>query len=320
MRGNRYADDFVVLISGNLNESKHVKLNIKEFLKTHCGAALNDEKTTITNIMDNKFEFLGADIRKSKRSNFTMNRLNSKMKINPRLLINAPIYKLVQRLIEAGFIRRDKLGKIWPLSYNKIINLTHYEIIKFYNSKINGILNYYSFASNRPKLQRILYYLQLSCAYTLATKYKSSAPKMFKLFGKTLKDPETDITLTGIYKPLKVIHYFSNSPLKDPLETLNITWSNKLTQSTFNQVCKLCGSITNLESGLRPNPLPPKGGRGSHHLRKVKDIRHIMRTGNLTYEKWIGATNRKQVALCQYHHKLLHKGQLTASELRKLYS
>lgn len=300
----RYADDFVILVSGSLNDAKHIKLNAKEFLRSHCEAELNDEKTLITNIMDNKFEFLGADIRKPRRTNITTIRNGVDLRIVPRIFVNAPIYKLIQKLIDTGFIRRDKAGKIWPLSYNKIVNLSHYEIIKFYNSKINGIVNYYSFASNRPKLQRILYYLQFSCAYTLATKYKSTMPKMFQKFGNSLKDKETDIKL-NLYNSLKVTHYFNKTLISDPFQNMNISWSNKITQKTFGQTCKICGTTTQLEA---------------HHLRKVADIRHLMRTSNSTYAKWIGATNRKQIIICKYHHQLLHKGQLTPADLKKLYS
>jgi len=58
----RYAEDFVILVEGTKHEAIHIKKNIKEFLITHCGLELNEDKTTITNLSDNKFNFLGATI------------------------------------------------------------------------------------------------------------------------------------------------------------------------------------------------------------------------------------------------------------------
>ena len=72
-----------------------------------------------------------------------------------KLLVNAPIDKLLGILKKSGFVRQNKLGKFIPKAYTSIINLTHYEIVSFYNSKIKGICNFYYFASNRKALASI---------------------------------------------------------------------------------------------------------------------------------------------------------------------
>lgn len=46
----RYADDFVILIAGDINDAQKVKLYSKEYLASQCGSELNDEKTIVTNI------------------------------------------------------------------------------------------------------------------------------------------------------------------------------------------------------------------------------------------------------------------------------
>jgi len=68
--------------------------------------------------------------------------------------------------------------------------------------------------------------------------------------------------------------------------------------------CLICGSKTKVEM---------------HHVRSVKDVRSKMKTGEATYEEWIGAMNRKQVPFCSYHHKCLHSGKLHHFELRRIY-
>jgi group II intron reverse transcriptase/maturase len=46
----RYADDFIVLVTGSLKDSEFIKLNIKDYLLSRCGIELNEDKTSITNI------------------------------------------------------------------------------------------------------------------------------------------------------------------------------------------------------------------------------------------------------------------------------
>ena len=55
-----------------------------------------------------------------------------------------------------------------------------------------------------------------------------------------------------------------------------------------------------------------------HHLRKVADVRAKMANSRVTFDQWIGATNRKQIPLCQYHHALYHSGKLLNYELTKI--
>jgi group II intron reverse transcriptase/maturase len=50
----RYADDFVVFVSGSLKDAKFIQSNIKEVLKSNCGLELNLEKTVISNLSKEK--------------------------------------------------------------------------------------------------------------------------------------------------------------------------------------------------------------------------------------------------------------------------
>nr|WUR10624.1 hypothetical protein [Elmerina hispida] len=199
----RYADDFVILIEGSHDEAVYYRNLVKSFLLQNCGLTLNLDKTLITNLSDNKFQFLGAEIVKLKTNISFVHKIQdslgrkSKRRGYPRLLIKAPIENILGSLKKNGFIRQDSLGKYHPIAYTKLTNLSHYEIITFFNSKINGLINFYSFASNYNRLRYILYFFQMSCAYTLARKYKfNNFAKSFSVFGKRLKDPETDIQLT----------------------------------------------------------------------------------------------------------------------------
>jgi len=154
----RYADDFIILITGSKDEAQMIKHQVKAALKSLCGAELNDQKTIITN-MQESFFFLGAEIRKLNRGTEytgyggknTGNRV-----ITRRLVINAPVNKLLKDMEKANMVRRNQGGKIIPKSCTSLTNLTHYDIINFYNYKIMGILNFFSFASNYSKLGSVI--------------------------------------------------------------------------------------------------------------------------------------------------------------------
>lgn len=157
MKYIRYAYDFVILTIGTKDEAIMIRNNVKEYLSTNCGVTLNEEKTIITNLRDDNFKFLGAEITKLNRNTtFIRNRSTSKMLATTRLLIKAPIKSLLKKLKETGFIRQNDEQTYLPKHVGQLTNLSHYDIISHYNAKIYGILNFFSFASNRNKLGRIV--------------------------------------------------------------------------------------------------------------------------------------------------------------------
>ena len=179
-------------------------------------------------------------------------------------------------------------------------NLSHHEILRAYNYKINGITSFYSFTSNYSRLGTIIWYLRCSCALTLTLKRKlETARKAFKKFGSHLCDPETHAKL-NYPTQMRVTHRFPVRELPKPEDIMNIKWTNKLTETTFGKVCAICGSSTKLEM---------------HHLRSIADVRAKFRKGDLSYEQWIGATLRKQIPLCKYHHQSYHRGLLNYADL-----
>jgi hypothetical protein len=192
----RYADDFVIFIEGTIHEATHIRNNIREFLKAHCGLDLNVEKTTISNLSDNKLIFLGAQIVKPIRGTYLSKIGNIRHRPHLKLLLKAPMDKLLKELALAGFVRRSGTGKYVAQAYTPITNLSHHEIINFFNAKIRGLLNLYSSVSNYNRLRSIMNFLLLSCAYTLARKLKLQPyTKTFKLFGKKLACPNTKVEL-----------------------------------------------------------------------------------------------------------------------------
>lgn len=215
----RYADDFVILVIGSKDDAALAKLRAKDALKRLCGAELSEEKTLITHAGEG-FQFLGAYIRKLDKNTELLGKTgigDQGRVFTRRLLMNAPMPKLIANLEKAGMIKRNSLNQCIPISCTKLTNLTHYDIVSFYNLKINGILNFYSFASNYRKLGTLIWYMRLSCALTLARKNKlGTARKAFNKYGSHLEDPETGVRII-IPKSMKVTHRFqANKELPDP--------------------------------------------------------------------------------------------------------
>jgi RNA-directed DNA polymerase len=187
----RYADDFIVLVKGSYKECEKIKTDISNYLKEECRLEINKDKTFISST-HKYLKFLGVNI--VNPNDIVKNNRLKKMTVLHSLI--KPIDELIERLIKLGLAKRNKQGKIYPKGKTNLFNAEHYNIVQWYNSKIQGIWNDYSFVSNWPKIQYVIWLLYASCALTLSNKYKwKSMRKAFQHFGKYLKDPKTNIML-----------------------------------------------------------------------------------------------------------------------------
>lgn len=150
----RYADDFVVLITGPLGEAEGVRSRIQEVLDKKCGLELNMEKTQITNLQKEGFKFLGASCNKADRTKtFVVKHKRMKsVRANVRLRVNVDLNQISKKLVACKLAKWNSKHELVGTAYNSMINLSHAEIINFFNSKFRGLCNFYSFAGNRKKL------------------------------------------------------------------------------------------------------------------------------------------------------------------------
>jgi hypothetical protein len=208
-------------------------------------------------------------------------------------------------LKEKGFVKRSKLGEFFPKGKSNCIPLTHPQILNYFNSRIRGILNYYSCVHNRNELWSIVRFLNYSCALTLARKFKlKTLAKTFKKFGRDLKFVNEEGKEYKIFRPNNLRMLPENERFRANENTnidqlLSQTWSNSLTRSQFDEPCVICGTFDNIEI---------------HHLRSVKNVRVKTRT----YAQWVGGFSRKSIPLCKEHHILLHAGKLTSDDVKRL--
>lgn len=303
----RYADDFLVGIIGRYDESVRIREKIKAFLDDKLHLSLNVDKTQVTHLNKEGIRFLGTFIKgnqEKEKKVHLVQRGNKKIKVRStsRARLEAPIQSIFEKGLENGFFKRTRAGKFAPTACRRIVNMDHSDIIMFYNQKIRGILNYYSFVDNKKSLGSFIHGLKHSCALTLALKLKlRHRAKVFKRFGKTLKCPDTKIELY-IPNNFKRDQKFSINP-EDPMTIMEKRWNNKFTRTHLTKSCLVCGKF--------PSEM--------HHLRTIKDLKSNYEKGKIDFWKLqLSAINRKQIPLCKEHHIRLHKGSLSKEEKEKL--
>jgi len=69
--------------------------------------------------------------------------------------VDAPIEFILDKLKDNGFARRNQQGTLLAKGKTNMIHLSHFDIIRFFNSKITGLLNVYSFAGNFSAMNKV---------------------------------------------------------------------------------------------------------------------------------------------------------------------
>ena len=189
----RYADDFVVGVIGSRLDAEIILEKCRVFLDKNQALSLNLDKTKITHFPSKAVHFLGADLKgcqhlkgtfisSYKRKDGTSRKVATSMNFR----IEAPITKILDKLVSAGFFRM-KQGKYNPTRVGRLVNFDMPDILRYYKQVIDGYLNYYTFADNRASLGMIVHGLKHSCALTLKSKFKlRSRAAVFKKFGSKL--------------------------------------------------------------------------------------------------------------------------------------
>ena len=305
----RYVDDFLVGVIGSRATTVELKNKIGFFLKNNLKLKLSPDKTVITQFSKHYIFFLGTLIkgtweREKRLATQKKNGISRKVKITGRTVLKAPIKLLFKKAtINKFFKKRNE--EFVPTFVGRCINLDHSDILRYYNSVIHGILNYYSFTNNHKSLGSLIHGLKFSCARTLALKYKLRyASKVFKKFGSTLRDKrdsgETELFIPKTFKALKIFKI----NVSEPDDAIFSNWNNKLTRSNLFKQCLICGNTKFVEM---------------HHIRKIRDLKSKYKKKSMDFfTMQMAAVNRKQIPLCSEHHKALHQNSLTQAE-RELF-
>eukprot|EP00879_Flechtneria_rotunda_P000939 GHRR01001070.1.p1 GENE.GHRR01001070.1~~GHRR01001070.1.p1 ORF type:complete len:801 (-),score=-105.59 GHRR01001070.1:1977-4301(-) len=209
----RYADHFVIGIAGPRSLAVQIQEKVQNFVADELKLEMSKQKTLLTHFTHKYITFLGINIlNRSLLKNKPVKLIRGKPKTTRmRLSFHAPIEKIQKKLVEKGFFKWNKDGTwLGATALRRLINLPHAHILRYYESIIHGIINYYSFVDNISHLLWVVHKLKYSCARTLRLKYKLRfISKVFIRFGPNLKHPTTGLELrvpatykrTGLNKP-----------------------------------------------------------------------------------------------------------------------
>ena len=304
---NRYADDWLIGVTGDLDMAKTIKQLASKFLKEELKIELSEEKTKITHTIQDKVQYLGFQIYRKYRKYTeslisTVESTGSKRRpTNASVIIEAPTDKLINKLVEQGFAwEKDKS----PKAMTKWVFLNPEDIIRRYNWVIRGILFYYKSVENINQFSYILWILKFSAVNTLARKLNISPKQIWKKFGNPITIPCGE-EINNNKKKTIVLHnpdtLKRDRTLKPGeyhnLDPFNVTTFTIRSNSAWDASCLICGEDDNVEM---------------HH------VKHIRKGEIKGFTKVMQKLNRKQIPVCRDCHMNIHKGLYDGISLSKL--
>lgn len=284
----RYADDFLLGLTGTKEEAETIKARISNFLRDELKLEASEEKTLISHAVNEPARFLGYEI----KTKFSV----EKPQTNGYISLRLPKDKL------KGYCDRyKKLGK--PTHRVYLIDNSDYSIVAQYGLEYRGIVQYYLMADNVWWLDRLHWTMRVSLLKTLARKHKSSVMKMAMTYRSRLEPARVvEVIIHRENKPA-LLARFGEVPLKrkptatiEDLDPKNRVINNnrtELEQRLLADVCECCGSTENVEV---------------HHIRRISDLK--VRAGQ-TAPKWklrMASLRRKTLAVCGECHDRIHAG------------
>jgi hypothetical protein len=132
-----------------------------------------------------------------------------KTKMMSKIILKASIKLIFEKATLHGFFK-NRVNKFIPIRIARCINLNHRNILRYYNFVIYGIFNYYFFIINKKSFFSFINGLKLSCARTLALKYKLCyASKIYKKFGVKLRlfNQNIELFIPPVFKKIKKPRY-----------------------------------------------------------------------------------------------------------------
>jgi group II intron reverse transcriptase/maturase len=316
----RYADDFLIGVSGPLALAHRIRDGLGRFLKARLKLDLNRDKTHITH-HEHRVPWLGFLISTAPRPSGGKARLGGRtirQRIPP---LGVKVYvdrrAVVRRLAEKGYC--DRSGTPTP-NWREALQPPQSYSVDRGARLLRGLNSYYRVANDRRAVtHRLMMIIRGSLAKTFAAKFKlGTVKRVLALAGKDLSAPlrskrpaigNTDArqmadavgaggrlvvrTVRLPYTLAKDVakpdlgHSFDGrgtGPHRDPYVILRSRAERA--HSALSGVCSACQHTDGVEM---------------HHVRGLKDLR-----GRTLSERIMIAVNRKQIPLCRPCHLKAH--------------
>ena len=246
----RYADDFLLGLAGSKNEATKIKHKVAQFLNCCLKLELSADKTLITHASSQKAKFLGYEVHILQE--------DSKHDHRGHRCINGGIgLRIPAKVIQDKCKKYMRNGKPIHLPQRTIDDA--YSIVSQYQAEYRGIVQYYRMAYNLHALNKLKYMMEVSLVKTLASKYKTTCPKIYRKYSATIKTNEGSRKIILVKRDCKLgntlVTHFGGISLKWNKWT-NISeqpakhiWNKRteLVERLEAQECELCGSHEKIE-------------------------------------------------------------------------
>lgn len=297
----RYADDFIVGMSGSADFCQSQIENIRKIVKIIEGLELSLNKSIFCS-SDKAVKFLGIIVLFGHQNEISFaNRKFVKVKTlginrrhaishNRNIIFHAPLLDIKNKLAYFGYCYAGK--KAESKACLRFYAINHNYTIIIVNSVFRGINNYYRFVDNRPQLMwMVRHLLWTSVALLIKRKYKLQS------LGQVVLKFSIGLNKGLRNQPLILKHHISFKVDKwdfkaiskhKNLGTIPLVRAIIYKNWTLDKACSLCGSEVDVEV---------------HHVRSLKNINQ--QTTFLAQQ--ISKINRKQVCLCRKCHLIVHR-------------
>lgn len=298
LRYVRYADDFIIGVTGTKEEAEIIMATVRKFIEKELLLGIAEEKSCIKRAKDG-VRFLGYDIKSYSSDKLVkivkMGKAFTKRTMAERIQLHVPAEKMFQY---AGKKDYGDIVRLRAKSRPGLLHRSDVEILLAYNAEIRGIVNYYSLATGYKKsMNKLVYLARLSFFATLADKHKSSTAKI----AAQLRLPNGGghgIRIIKNDKPIiyKLFRLKDHVPPKTCIGTIDAPWSTAMYTTSRTEIvrrlnancCEYCGQ---------------QGGYMEiHHVRAMKDVWGKKQL----WQQIMSTMNRKTMVLCVGCHKELH--------------
>ena len=301
LRYVRYADDFVLGVTGSKQEATEYLEKVRRFLRDKLKLELSEEKTGVRNSREGT-RFLNYNVLKSSNKRVTRrgegtDKNGHKRRRVPMRTTGVSIRLEIpdDRIIE--FSKRYGIyNGLFAWAKPELLQHTEIEIIHSINAEFSGFCNYYALAPNvRVKLNKLRRLVERSWFKTVADKLQLSETQVAKRYkrGQGVYVVKSGNLEVEQFRPkhIKVPEVTAESYNVDKIRKF-YSFRSELEKRLNKGSCEYCGSRDFLEV---------------HHIRALKDLDKRKKR---QWQNVMAAKRRKTLVLCVKCHDDLHRGTL----------
>jgi group II intron reverse transcriptase/maturase len=303
----RYADDFILSFTGPKAEAEAIRDAIGAFLKETLHLELSATKTLITHARTEYARFLGYAISVYHSDNKLSPRKGTLAKIRTQsstIRLGLPTGKVDE--LAARYLKQ---GKAMP--ENPLLRFSDATIVNVYQQRYRGIAEYYKYATDRRRLQKLKYFMEIALTKTLASKYKVTVPSIYRKYASRREVDGTVYKVLAVEVPTQEgsrFVYWGGIPLKrvdvgqgyiidravkdDLPQRVQVELIRRLQANH----CELCGANGKCEV---------------HHVRKLVDVKRQWQkvTEKPAWVERMIRLRRRTLVVCAACHQGIHHAQ-----------